>query len=99
MRIPDRLYVGPYTYWIERPDLIDEKDGHVVGRINHLNQVISIRNGVSRDHAEEAFFHEMLHAVETFMELNLDEKEVTLLARGLWMVLKQNGLLKEDENA
>jgi len=94
MKIPDRVKVGPFYYAVERPELLINHDHeHLKGESDHQHQVLRIESTLRPRQAEEVFLHELLHAVDTFMDTEMSERQVALIARGLYMALTESGIL------
>lgn len=97
MRIPDVVKVGPFIYRVERPAIVDRNKRERIGQVDHDALIISVEAGLRSEKAEECFLHEVLHAVDEFMGVGLTESQVSQLSNGLYMVLRENELLKDDE--
>jgi len=51
--------------------------------------------GTNKQIQEETFIHEILHAIEHILHIDLDERDVSGISHILYQVLKDNDLLKE----
>ncbi len=84
MNIPKHLKVGGFIYKvIVTEDLIMGED--CIGETNCADLTIKIRPNAAK---EEAFIHEMLHAIFNMQALKHDEKIIESLAQGLHTVIK-----------
>lgn len=97
MRIPDSVKVGPFIYTVEWPEIVDRGNRDLIGEADHNAFTIKVERGLRPEKAEEVFLHELIHCVDVFMQVGLNEDQVTRLSNGLYMVLKANGLLNEGE--
>jgi hypothetical protein len=95
MKIPETLKVGPFPYRVERPALVNNERRDRVGEADNANLVIRIEAGLVPERSEEVFFHEMVHVADVFMGVGLNEEQVERLSVGLYMVLKENNLLRD----
>lgn len=101
MKIPKSLKVGGHTYSVTYSKGNDEKKGKDSwGLTNHEHKNIYIDKDVPESQREETFIHEILHCVTHHTKINYemdDDKEENLVKRiacGLYMVLKDNNLLR-----
>lgn len=96
MLIPETLKIGnlPYKVSIEEEENID-----ACGKGNMMKQYIKLNKAMPKEMQEETFLHEIIHQIlsqKSFSEENKDEKLIDTLAGGLYQVLKDNGMLKEN---
>lgn len=97
MQIPEEVKVGPFTYKVNIVDIVDRERPELIGQAIHCtNKEIRIQKDLDRDKLESVFIHELLHCADAFLHLGLSEEQVLRLEAGLYMVLKGNGLLKEN---
>ncbi|MDP3937667.1 MAG: hypothetical protein Q8R92_05975 [Deltaproteobacteria bacterium] len=61
-----------------------------MGRCDPETQSIFIREGQPIESEQDTVLHEVLHAVENAMGLEVDEERVTRLATGLLAVIRDN---------
>ena len=100
MRIPKKIKVFTHTYTVNIVDTNDEKkDRDNWGRAHMSKLKIYIDRSLPTTRQEETFIHEMLHAIVHQCGLRHDwdkdeEKYVDRLSNALYMVLKENNLLK-----
>jgi hypothetical protein len=102
MKILDVIKVGPFNYKIMQNYHFGSGSG-LEGHCDHDVLEVHIRgkdvNGKALMPArvEEIFIHEMLHCISYVYNNNsLSEEVVERLTFGLYQVLKDNDLLKED---
>ena len=90
--IPDKVKIGYKEYEIKKVDypiLVDGKECY--GSIEYNQYVIKINNNFKDTHQEATFWHEILHGIdEMYANNQLEEKDVELLSKGLFMFFKDN---------
>lgn len=90
--------VGHYTYRVVH--IVGLSDGReLAGQVDYTTQEIRLRPGLTPAHQRETLLHEVLHAIDDFMGIDLTEKQVGRLANGLAMVLADNPALLGDDDA
>lgn len=97
MKIPEKIKIGNLTYKIN--DLTEDTEDDFFGRSYSFQQWIKLSPRLSQECKEETLFHEIIHLLLEqggHKEASRDEKIVNLLANGLYQVLKDNQLLKDD---
>lgn len=96
MEIPSQLKVGPFVYQVKQVEVVNKDRPELIGEVKHEAQkVILVDNSLDLDKKQSVFLHELIHCVDVFMRIGLEEKQVEQLEHGLYMVLKDNGLLKD----
>jgi molecular chaperone GrpE (heat shock protein) len=93
----DKIKIGCYTYDVSEVDVV-EKYTNTVGQIDYNAKTIEIDKEVNGTYKLEILFHEVLHAIDNFMGIGLEENEIEKLGKGLTMVLKDNPALVELVN-
>jgi len=93
VKIPSSVKVGPFVYQIKHTAIVDRDNRLLAGSCDHQDFVIRLEADMHPDWEQETCLHEVLHAVDVFMGLDLSEQQIGGLAKGLYMVLKDNGLL------
>jgi hypothetical protein len=97
MKRPARLSILGKPYKVEfvpiehiglRDNAEDNDPG--MGRTSPENQEIFIRTGQPLESEQDTVLHEVIHAVDETLGLQLNEYQVTVLATGLLAVLKDN---------
>ena len=88
MNIPDKLKIGGNTIKVKR-DLLREVDSeHNGGWFTWEDNLMCIATDMPKDREATCFLHEILHAINTYME----EKDVTFLSEALIQVIRDNNL-------
>lgn len=96
MKIPETVKVGPFTYKVSLVDIVNRYKPERIGEVEHdVNKEIRIQKDLDRDKLESVFIHELLHCTDVFMHLGLSEEQVERLEGAVYMVLRQNDLLRE----
>jgi predicted Zn-dependent protease with MMP-like domain len=96
MKIPETVKVGPFTYKVSLVDIVNRDRPELIGEVAHcINKEIRLQKDLDQDKMESVFIHELLHCVDVFMHLGLSEEQVERLEGAVYMVLKQNDLLRE----
>lgn len=101
MKIPKILRINGLKFRVTRDKNV-AREGNCYGAIHHYTQNIFIDPDAKEDRQEQAFLHEIIHAVFETSGLHvryqkqpeLEEELTTTLASGLYQVLKENNLLK-----
>lgn len=97
MKIPEKVTVGPFTYKVSLVDIVNREKPDRIGEVDHCtNKEIRLQKDLDQDKLESVFIHELLHGMDAFMHLGLTEEQVNRLEGAVYMVLKQNNLLRED---
>lgn len=96
MKIPETVKVGPFAYRVSLVDIVNRDLPDRIGEVSHcINKEIRLRKDLDQDKLESVFIHELLHCTDVFMHLGLNEEQVERLEGAVYMVLKQNDLLRE----
>jgi hypothetical protein len=99
IRVPDELRIGPFSYKISRVERLDDSGKELYGHVTFGEDIIQISSRFNHRRATVALLHEIIHGIDDLFMLGLSEREVDCLAKGLVMVLEQNGLRVERELA
>ncbi|WP_100408456.1 hypothetical protein [Bacillus solitudinis] len=60
------------------------------GEVNFLKRVIKIDYTMDKETKAETTLHELIHAIDDFMSIELEEEQVKQLGCGLSMLFKDN---------
>lgn len=64
MRLPDRVRIGPYDFFVEKWDAVSAAENQRYGECSSMAQTIRIQlNFATRWKAVDTFMHELTHAV------------------------------------
>jgi hypothetical protein len=78
-----RVYILGVPYEVERGYVI----GKDLGSIDHVRQFITIDDDLEYDSVVETLLHEIMHGIEYAFDMDLDDKIISGLSRGLYSVL------------
>jgi hypothetical protein len=90
----DKVKIGNQTYEIIEVECVD-KHSSLAGQIKFYDSIIRIDKGLSTEQKQETIIHEVLHGIEYFMGMDLEEDVIKQFGRGLTMVFKDNPRLLE----
>lgn len=89
MKIPKKVKIKGVEFDIKFEDLGDK----VFGDFNELPPIIRINKKASKDFQEMTLLHEIMHILRD----SIKEQWIKEFAWDLWLVLKDNNLLKEGD--
>ena len=78
-------------YTVSERDNLHNAKYELLGEINHLTQEIALRSDVSPEDKRVTLLHEILHGVDDAWGLRLKERQVDMLAKALYQLLRDNG--------
>ena len=81
-----------HTYDVVEDDMIETRKENSFGTVDFLERKIYITHGMRPDAAEETLFHELVHMVETHLNIPLEEEHVSQLSMGIYHLIKENKL-------
>jgi hypothetical protein len=97
MRIPETVVVGPFTYKVNLVDIVNRERPELIGQVEHcINKEIRLQKNLDQDKLESVFIHELLHCMDNVMHIGLTEEQVNRLEGAIYLMLKQNDLLRGD---
>lgn len=88
---PERFQVGPHEYRIEWDSRLPI-EGHDNGECAYLDRIVRIGQLLRPQQEPVTLMHEILHAVEDAVAVDLGETQVRALANGLAQALQSCGL-------
>jgi len=90
MKIPPYIFVGGHIIDVELVKTDRCKD---FGVFDHWYRKIKINiDDTKEDVQAEAFLHEIVEAINTIYELDLDHKTLNILSEVLFQIIRRNGL-------
>lgn len=93
MKIPPKVRIkARISYPIHYSDLIDD-DPNCYGRAYPDKRIIVLKNGLSESVLNEAFIHEVLHAIEYEYTNGIPHSIVEVLGSSILKILKLNGVI------
>lgn len=81
--------IGKDFELVER-ESCDKLSPKFAGLIDHNDQTITIKGGLTRCDRFEVILHEIIHAISEATEADLSEKQTRILGRGLFAVMREN---------
>ena len=94
MKIPESIRIGGVEYGIGREFRLHDGQTLLAGQIRHMDCCILIAEDCSQEYACLTLWHEIMHGIETQMQLDLGndrERIIEAFARGVYQVLQDNG--------
>lgn len=78
--------------------IVDDLDNYgfeVSGKLDTLKQKLFINTKNTKEDQYSTVIHEFIEAVDSFNEMNLSHKDITILEIGLYQMLSDNGFLNK----
>ena len=88
---PESILVIGKTFAVEDVDKVDDEDSS--GEQRRDQQLIKVKAGQHPETLRETLLHELIHAIEEQLGLDMKERQVHSLAIGLFQVLRENPAL------
>ena len=99
MKIPDKVRIGGVDYAIQYEERLNNGSQLACGFIDYNQAVITLEPSMQGVQGQaQALLHEIIHGIARHFDLAINEDEDTIdkLARGLYMVIKDNlGMFRE----
>ncbi len=96
MKIPNPTKIGPHLFEVLFVDVVN-KDIPRRGEVDPQNNTIRLDKTMNKSKIEETWFHEVIHEIDYSLDLGLGEEGVGRLAYAVYMVLKDNGIVGDDD--
>ena len=90
------IKIGWRVYQIVKTSPSLNSGDELYGQIDHARQTITLRAANTAQQDMATLLHELLHALDDYFDLHLDEHAVIALANGLCSVIVDNGLQIEE---
>jgi hypothetical protein len=98
MILPKKVKILGRTFSVEYKDFSEAIHSSIdCGNTTYYKQQIQLDNAAHREYQEMALLHEITHAIDNALSLELGEKNIRQLGMSLYQVLNDNGFLKEGE--
>jgi hypothetical protein len=95
MIIPDRMKIGGHWFTIK---IKNSEDGFSYSGIQFPRQgLILLQEELIQSKKESVLFHEVIHELCWQAEIDISETAVSIIAEGLYQVLKDNNMLNNKE--
>ena len=78
-------------YTVSEEDNLHDAKYELLGNISYLTQEITLRSDASPADKRVTLLHEILHGVDDAWGLRLKERQVDMLAKALYQLLRDNG--------
>jgi hypothetical protein len=98
MVIPKKLKVEGHIFdieWVEGKEFGDVGEEMTMADVSRCDLLIRLRKELKRSVLEESFFHEIIHLADS-ETYPMSHKLVDDLARRLYAIFKENGMLKDE---
>lgn len=89
--IVPRVHILHKNYTVSECDNLHDEKSELLGHINYLTQAIELRSDASPDDKRVTLLHEVLHGIDEAYGLKLKERQVDMLAKALYQLLRDNG--------
>ena len=99
MKIPKEIRVGGIDYKIEHvKESLDGINSEAVyaGRVMFKEHKILLLDSYPSEKQFKTLLHEIIHIIDEDLKIGIDEENICRLETGLYQVLKDNKLLKEN---
>lgn len=93
MKIPSKLNILGKTFKVSVQEIGSDQE-EVSGLCRPAMQEILINERLPQEAQETTLIHEIIEAINEFMELKLKHPQITSLETGIYQVLKDNKLLR-----
>ena len=100
MRIPEKLKFEGHVFdieWVDGKDFEDNKEELTYADVNKSKLLIRLRKDIKRSIMESSFIHEIIHLCDSETH-PMSHKLVDDIARRLYVLLKENGMFKEEND-
>ena len=87
-----RIKIGVFYHDIVEKENVNIDGVSKYGTYDYINQVIEIREGMTKDRKSQTLLHEIIHVIDMDYSIELTETQIECLATGLLQVLKENEL-------
>lgn len=85
----DQVKIGYSTYQIVEVECVNKFEPRK-GEINFFERQIRIDRNLAPQDKKETLLHEIIHGIEEFMGMELEEDQVRTLGAGLAMIFRDN---------
>lgn len=91
----DKIKIGYKTYEIKKEKSSTNlfiEGSELYGQIDFKNKVITLNNDYDDEQLEVTLYHEILHGIDDMYNIDLTEKQVEMISKGIYILLTDNGL-------
>lgn len=86
IKVPQRVKIGAHTYTVKF-DTKELLSAGTTGLTKHMTEEIILEGAMPKSQLDQLFLHEVLHMVERYCVVRLEDNEVDSIAEGLAMFL------------
>ncbi|MDF2485842.1 MAG: hypothetical protein K0R46_2010 [Herbinix sp.] len=90
MNIPENIKVGYKDYKVVKVNNLDDGTNLLFGEVTYVDEVIKLANKYPENQMKLTLIHELVHAVDDMLGIDLKEEQVVKLGTGLYQVIKDN---------
>lgn len=91
MIIPESVSILYKDYAIGTENhMRDDNGAELYGKINYLDQTITLSNASSLEQKKATLIHELIHGIDDMYSIGLKEKQVEKLGNGVYMLIRDN---------
>ena len=89
MKIPKRVKILGQIYTVGYQSEMQDD----MGECDYQNNTITLLSGMPEEKMMQTFLHEIVHAIDFTMNLNLKENQVDNMSVALYQILKENNIV------
>lgn len=89
MNIPKEVKIGGFIVNVEFVDNLIVERRHC-GEYNGRTNIITIDKAISQQQKEDTFIHELLEAITSIYDIDMDHKDLSNMATVLYQIIKDN---------
>jgi hypothetical protein len=90
-----KIKILGHEYTVEYPETFIQRNGDAVADIVYRLLSIRIDPTAEQSRQDEALLHEILHAIDFHLELELSHKQISGISESLLQILLDNDLLRK----
>lgn len=92
MVIPNNIKIGPRTFIVKFVDNLVDIEGtqRLNGHILYDKAIIKIDTGLALVSQRLTLMHEIVHGIADYLDVDMSEKDVSLMANGITAMLMDN---------
>jgi hypothetical protein len=90
VNIPENIKVGYKDYKVVKVNNLDDGTNLLFGEVTYVDEVIKLANKYPENQMKLTLIHELVHAVDDMLGIDLKEEQVVKLGTGLYQVIKDN---------
>lgn len=87
----EKVQIMHKSYTVSEKENLHNEKYELLGEISYLAQEITLRSDASQEDKRVMLLHEILHGVDDAWGLRLKERQVDMLSKALYQLLRDNG--------